>query len=115
MLKGIKPLAVFSDAYDGFPECVERYLRCFDRFVDQGRFVRQEYVVLISLPHRPEVRGFHRIYFTLPGEEWRVPAMIDLMAREGPWTSAREREYGSLLGYEDWQNDIWAQRLLDKV
>ncbi len=110
MLKGVKPLAVFSDAYEGFPDCLERYLRCFDRCVERDLITRQEYVELISLPHLPEVRGIHRIYYTLPGQEWRVDAMIELMNREGPWSPTREREHGTLLGYEGWQNDVWAER-----
>jgi threonine aldolase len=28
----------------------------------------------------------------------------------GAWSSERERRYGTLLGYEDWQNDIWLSR-----
>ena len=110
MLRGIKPLAIFSDSYDCFPDCVVRYLRCFDRCVDQGMFTKQEFVILVSLPHLPHVRGIHRIYYTLPGEEWRVSAMIELFDREGPWSAEREWEFGKLLGYEDWQNKIWAER-----
>jgi hypothetical protein len=110
MLKGIKPLAVFADAYQAFPECVVRYLRCFDRQVDQGHLRKSEFVEPLSLPHLPHVRGIHQIYYTLPGHEWRVDAMLELMAREGPWSAAREREQGHLLGYEDWQNDVWAKQ-----
>ncbi len=61
------------------------------------------------MPHRPDVRGTHWIYYTLPGEEWRVDAMVALRWRPGPWSAEREREQGELLGYEDWQNDVWAQ------
>lgn len=110
MLKGVKPLSIFSDVYEGFPECLVRYLRCFDRCVDQGRITKRDFVISVMLPNMTEARGIHRIYYTLPGHEWRVDAMIDLMNREGPWTQAREREFGSLLGYEDWQNDVWAAR-----
>lgn len=110
MLKGIKPLAIFADIYEGYPECLVRYLRCFDRCVEQGRITKREFVIPMILPHKPDVRGVHRIYYALPGHEWRVDAMIDLMDRDGPWTQAREREFGSLLGYADWQNDIWAER-----
>ena len=110
MLKGIKPLAIFSDGYGAFPECVMRYMRCFDRCIDDGRLTKREFVVPMSLPHLPHVRGIHRIYYTLPGQEWRADAMIALMEREGAWSAEREREFGTLLGYEDWQNDVWAER-----
>ncbi len=49
----------------------------------------------------------HYIYFALPGEEWRIQAMIDLWARPGHWSRAKEREEGELLGYTPEQNDIW--------
>lgn len=110
MLKGIKPLAIFTDGYEHFPECLERYLRCFDRCVAQGRLTKREFVEPRVFPHLPEVRGIHRLYYTLPGEEWRVDAMIELTERAGPWSTEREREFGTLLGYEDWQNDVWAAR-----
>ena len=110
MLKGIKPLAIFSDVYEGFPDCLVRYFRCFDRWVAAGRLTKRDLVIPVSLPHRTDVRGIHRIYYTLPGEEWRVDAMMSLMDRDGLWSAEREREFGVLLGYEDWQNDVWAER-----
>nr|WP_206364671.1 hypothetical protein [Sphingomonas populi] len=110
MLKGIKPLAIFADVYENFPDVVVRYLRCFDRCVLAGRLTKRDFVIPLAIPNRPEVRGIHRIYYTLPGEEWRVDEMMALMQRAGGWSPAREREFGSLLGYTDWQNDVWAQR-----
>ena len=101
MLRGEKPLAVFSDAVDQFPEAVLRYLRFFDRHVSAGRLIKQEEI----LPPG-DWRTFHvqRIYFALPGEEWRIEAMKELK-RSGTWSLAHERREGELLGYEDWQND----------
>ena len=105
MLKGIKPLAMFADAEDHFPEAVLRYLRMFDRHVESGRFTRRDVVVMNS----KEVRIRH-IYFALRGEEWRIQAMIDLKSRPGRWTRAKEREEGELLGYTSEQNDLWLSR-----
>ncbi len=50
------------------------------------------------------------VYFALPDEAWRIEAYQRLMedpSRSG-WTEAMERRLGELLGYEDWQNDYWA-------
>lgn len=52
----------------------------------------------------------NRLFYTLPGEEWRVGAIVSLLDGAGPWTNERERLYGALLGYEDWQNEVWLSR-----
>lgn len=109
MLSGEKPLATFGDEYGCFPEVVERYLRLFDRHVESGAIVRHEWVEMLGSPFGRRLR-IHKIYFTLPGEAWRVDAMIALMTAPGPWTDDREREQGRLLGYTDWQRDIWMDR-----
>ena len=106
MLAGEKPLASFVDGKDCFPEVVERYLRLFDRQVAEGRIVRMD--------HFSEVIGrrtyvAHRILFALPGQEWRMQAMIDLMAGNEPWSPELERRQGELLGYADWMNDYWLE------
>jgi len=107
MLRGEKPLAVFVDAYETFPDSVLRYLRLFDRRVAQGRLIKREYVVP-SLD-RPGVRGWHTILYALPDQEWRIDAMIALRL-SGGWSLAKEREEGHLLGYEDWQTEAWIGR-----
>jgi hypothetical protein len=48
MLKGTKPLAMFADGEDYFPEAVLRYLRMFDRHVESGRFTRRDMVAVDS-------------------------------------------------------------------
>ena len=108
MLEGIKPLAVFADGRDHFPDCVARYLRLFDRHVRNGRIVRHDRFVPID---HPVIDAIHYIYFTLPGEEWRVDAMIGLMAEPDVWSADKERRQGELLGYTDEQNDVWLNRI----
>lgn len=108
MLQGIKPLSYF--AYLGEadqPDSVVRYLRMFDRHVAAGRIEKLVQTKPTQLPDR----FLDRIFYTLPGEEWRATAMIDLLDSPGDWTHDRERRFGSLLGYEDWQNDFWLARL----
>jgi hypothetical protein len=36
--------------------------------------------------------------------------MLDLVVHYGRWTNEHERRFGTLLGYEDWQNNIWLER-----
>ena len=107
MLRGVKPMAMFGHIVGREPECVLRYLRVFDRYVDVGRFDRQ--IMDKAVPPRPDWL-FRDIFYTIPGEAWRVDAMLDLAVHYGSWTNEHERSFGSLLGYEDWQNDIWLER-----
>jgi len=101
MLKGVKPLAKFVDFEGYYPEVVLRYLRLFDRHVEQGRMTRRDVFT------QTDKGVLHYVYYALPGEEWRIDAMIDLWARPGNWSREREREEGKLLGYTDSQNDMW--------
>jgi hypothetical protein len=102
---------VFSDAYGHFPDTVLRYLRIFDRHVARGVFVRCDYVELCgkSVP-------IHVILYATPSEEWRIEAMLELRQKmgTGAWSADHERAEGKLLGYTDWQNDIWINRRFSK-
>jgi hypothetical protein len=107
MLKGTKPLAMFVDGKGLFPEAVRRYLRLFDRHVTAGLFVRRDhYFHKSGAPHT-----FQRILFALPSEAWRIDAMIALKANDC-WNLESERREGELLGYDDWMNDHWIDRLI---
>jgi len=107
MLAGVKPLSIFSFTEGHEVDCVLRYLRMFDRHVEAGRIAKKE--ILSTLPSLQN-RTHHRLFYTLPNEGWRVDAMLKLLDLPGAWSQERERRYGALLGYEDWQNDIWASR-----
>lgn len=106
MLAGEKPLASFVDGKDCFPNVVVRYLRLFSRHVADGRIVRFDHYSDVS-GRKPYVK--HRILFALPGEEWRMQALIDLMERNEAWSPELERREGELLGYADWMNDYWLE------
>ena len=88
-----------------FPDVVVRYVRLFNRHVDVGRIVRLDNFSE-GVGRRPYT--LHRILFALPGEEWRMQAMIDLMSVE-QWSPEHERREGELLGYENWMNDYWQE------
>jgi hypothetical protein len=103
MLAKKKPLSHFADAAGAFPEAVQRYLRRFDRYVATGEIVRRD---SLCPPNTNRLYNLHRILFALPGEEWRIDEMINLM--EGAaWGPEQERREGELLGYADWMNEYW--------
>jgi hypothetical protein len=109
MLDGVKPLAVFGDAYPG--EWFDEYLAPFEPHVQSGRIIRR--VVDKPMPElkarRSDLDGIRTVYFALPGHEWRIDAYIEMYqgAQQSGWDDGFERRQGSLLGYEEWQNDWW--------
>lgn len=109
MLAGKKPLAVFCDWSDTALPVVTRYLRLFDRHVGLGTFVKR---VEIRAPESPRDPGLWMVLYARPNEAWRIDKMLELKRtmRERAWTPEDERLEGRLLGYEDWQNDLWLSR-----
>ncbi len=106
MIRGTKPLAVFRWVEGYQLDFVARYLRMFDRHVAGGQFGKRE--IIRPAPQLPYLLDF-QIFYTLPGQDWRVEAYLDLHDLPGRWTAVRERRLGELLGYEDWQNDFWLE------
>jgi hypothetical protein len=113
MLEGRKPFAMFLD---GYPSAwFDEYLAPFDPFVEDGTLVRR--VIDCPMPHlkraRPDLEGMRRVYFALPAEAWRIDAHLLLMdvREKSEWNDSLERFEGSLLGYQDWQNDWWIANL----
>ncbi|MDX8517381.1 hypothetical protein [Mesorhizobium dulcispinae] len=107
MLGGLKPVAYFIAISGREPDCLIRYWRMFDRHVGLGRFIKREFRE--PVPDRPQFQC-RSIFYSLPGEEWRIDALRMLLAQPGAWSDDRERRFGELLGYEDWQNDYWLSR-----
>ena len=58
-------------------------------------------------------RAARIVMYALPHQEWRIDAMILLLetAAKSGWSEGFERMQGSLLGYEDRQNDIYIERI----
>ncbi len=108
MLRREKPLAIFYDWEGCIHPAVERYIRMFDRHVVAGKFVRRDHV--ISGEGHQTGPGGWMVLFALRGEEWRIDEMIDLKNGLGAWRIDDERREGELLGYQDWQNDLWIAR-----
>jgi hypothetical protein len=102
MLRGVKPLAYFMEVVGHEPDLCLRYWRMFDRHVALGHLTKRE--VFETPSGLPECR---RLFYALPGHEWRIDAMLVLVNERGEWSDDRERRFGELLGYEAWQNDYW--------
>jgi hypothetical protein len=114
MLKGTKPLAHFTGQYPPDAEVEEIPERLFDPYVGTGRFVKREHVVPSSSGRSGRIR---RVYYALPEEQWRIDAFILLLetAAKSGWSEGFERMEGALLGYEDWQNDIFIDRIYKRM
>ncbi|KGF68833.1 hypothetical protein LL06_14310 [Hoeflea sp. BAL378] len=111
MLEGRKPLAVFSDGYpsDWFDELLEP----FEPYVASGQILRR--IIDTPVPslnqNRSNLQGIRDVLFALPDQEWRIDAYIKtILKRTRAWDNELERLQGSLLGYEDWQNDWWIEQ-----
>ena len=104
MLRGTKPLAYFMDVVGLEPDICLRYWRMFDRHVAVGRLTKRE--VIEPSPDLPTLE-YRRLFYALPGQDWRVDAMLTLLNETGAWSDDHERRFGELLGYEEWQIDYW--------
>ena len=101
MLRGTKPLAYFLNVVASEFDFNIRYWRMFDRHVAASRLIKREvFDVFANLEHR-------RLFYALPGHEWRIDAMLTLMNELGAWSDDHERRFSELLGYESWQIDHW--------
>ena len=101
MLRGTKPLAYFLNVVASEFDVNIRYWRMFDRHVAAGRLIKREvFDVFANLEHR-------RLFYALPGHEWRIDAMLTLINELEAWSDDHERRFSELLGYESWQIDHW--------
>jgi hypothetical protein len=113
MLEERKPLAVFSDAFPS--ELLDELVGRFDPYVASGRFVRRIVDRPLPEPRRSpngsRAKRVREVYVALPGEAWRIDAFLLLreVGAKAGWNDALERFEGTLLGYEEWQNDWWQQ------
>ncbi|OIQ74404.1 hypothetical protein GALL_439450 [mine drainage metagenome] len=114
MLRGIKPLAVFSDVYPGIDDPWVFPDDAFQPYVDSGRLIQFDYVEFSDIPLPPPFRGVRHLMYALPSEEWRFDAYLELMRHLHAfgWSDDYEREEGRLLGYQPWEVEIWMSRRL---
>jgi len=105
MLEGRKKLARFTDILPSTEEA-------FDRWVAKSVLHKEVFVEPIPEALKPFAIGLNHgairdVYYTLKGEELRIPAMNLLWRAGGGWNEHFERLEGMLFGYEDWQIDWW--------
>jgi hypothetical protein len=107
MLEGNKPLAYFSGQYPPNPDVEEIPERLFDPYAAAGRFAKRE-CLTSALGRTTRI-----VMYAVPHQGWRIDAMILLLetAAKSGWSEGFERMQGSLLGYEDWQNDIYIEKI----
>jgi hypothetical protein len=109
MLEGRKPLAAFSEVDPPTPDREVIPEQLFDPYVAAGRFIKGERI----FDDGPSGRRTRRVLYALPQERWRIEAYLQLWetATKVGWNEEFERTEGSLLGYEDWQNDIFIEQV----
>lgn len=104
LLEGRKKLAFFDSNIDS------RLKERFDRYVAAGALYAEDDLCALQ---DSDGHCFDNIYYTVRGEEWRIPA-IKLIRKAsdkaGGWNEVFERLEGTLMGYEDWQNDWWLEQ-----
>ncbi len=114
MIDGSKPFSFFAESHPS-PGTYKIPEHLFDPYVDKGLFVKRQYCILLE--HRNtrygEVNGVREVLYALKQEAWRIEAFILVRktAAVSGWNSSIERLIGSLLGYEDWQNEAYIKYL----
>jgi len=97
MLKGEKPMAMFSDT---IPSSMELPEEKFLPFVQSGKIIKVEKVYQPPSLKNIKIRN---VYYALTGEEWRIDRLHEInknaLCREEPITDNDEKETGYLLGY----------------
>ena len=101
MLSGSKPLSMFIEPveseFEYFPE------EEFDKLVAQGKLLKNVTIEMFPDPRGGEEK-FRRVLYALPGEDWRIRAMLlveELYRSLVPgWRPDLDRVIGLLLGYE---------------
>lgn len=117
MLNGTKPLAVFWDQYPANLDVEEIPERLFEPYVAAGRFVKLEYVVPVDRITTLDGGALRIVLYAAAGQEWRINAYILLyqIAAKVGWSEGFERMQGSLLGYEEWQNDVFIEKIYKRA
>jgi len=110
LLDGRKKLAFFTFDSDDDASFDSRLKERFDRFVAAGLLHAEED---LHVPPNSLGRRVGNIYYVAKGEEWRIPAFKLLRRTAGAadgWNETFERLEGTLMGYEDSQNDWWLEQ-----
>lgn len=109
MLSGAKPLSYLYGTIPPNEHFVEIPEYLFDPYVDIGRFVKRQR----SLFREGWAMGMRQVLYALKEEAWRIDAffLVQDTAHKTGWNEALTRMEGTLLGYEEWQNDAFIGRM----
>lgn len=107
MLSGEKPFAAFYDVHPSIADFEVIPESAFDPYVKNGTFMKEE--CIISRANNSQTR---MVFYAVPNEEWRIKAyiLLERTAVKSGWNEGFERMQGSLLGYDDRQNDIYIEK-----
>lgn len=112
MIAGKKPLAVFAhERTPGFEKFDALARQDFGSYVAKGMLSERSETRQSTLPDGSRVE-IDYYFYTLPNEEWRVPAyclLLDMLDKRG-WCSHLEWFQGTLLGYTEEQNQYHLSR-----
>jgi len=110
MIDGRKSFALMGESYPPHQHYDEDL---FDRHVALGTLHKEVQLEPFAEPVRYRdgriLEGYRTVYYTLKGQEWRIPAwkLVFEASRKSGWNDHFERLQGMLFGYEEWQNDWW--------
>jgi hypothetical protein len=116
MLDGRKPFSTFTISYP-IEIGEDRIEALFEPHVQSGAIKKFTTVEPFESPikgYRDRLySGVRHIYYTLPGEEWRVEANRGVwnQLKFGQWNFTLERIWGTLLGYSESENNWWISQL----
>jgi hypothetical protein len=115
MLKGDKPLAVFTEPVIGHGDGDTGDGQDFDRHVRAGALLFHEAVETwedASGIDCPTIRGRRTRLYAVPDEAWRISAylLLQRVSARSPWNDSLERLQGALLGYTEQQTEEWLRR-----
>lgn len=111
MLAGRKPLAMFYAAVIELPN--EEFIpeMAFAPYVAEKSVFRHAVEFDSRIPSG-EILTFRYVFFALPGEEWRMPAMallVEGLNAGGGWNETCQRVEGALLGYTQEEIEAYCQ------
>jgi hypothetical protein len=110
MLERRKPFSYFVQEYPPHHHFCEEY---FEAYVSKGMIQKLVELEPFPAPVRGKdgraFEGTRSVFYTLKGEEWRIPAwkLVRAAGQKSGWNAEFERLEGMLLGYEEWQVDWW--------
>ena len=108
MLRGVKPLSVFSDAYRSLRH-KQFLIDFFEPQVRLGNLIKHE----IQYPESDNDKSFVDVFYCLPNENWRFYAYEFLLTAASEvfrWNDTLEFIQGSLLGYRQEESEFWLAR-----